>query len=105
MILLDLFVAHLVGDFILQTDRQARLKFSVWQQRALHVSTYCIPFVIVATLHASSLTLAALFLALLWLSHYIIDARRWWASQPVWLQIVRDQTLHVAALAVLVRFL
>ncbi len=40
---LDLIAAHMVGDFILQTDHMARNKFQDWKIRIFHVSIYALP--------------------------------------------------------------
>jgi hypothetical protein len=106
MIALQLLACHMLGDFILQTDAQAREKFSNWRARAVHVTTYSLPFVIVALLHGGTPLRMVAFMALLWSSHFVIDMRRWKKPDaPLWLQIAADQTLHIVVLAIIVSIL
>lgn len=116
-------VCHLVGDFLLQTDFQARHKHGGLgrdpvARRALftHVAAYTLVFVpalvwIARTADLSALE-AALFGALVFLPHLIQDdgrvVRRWMfdvkrtdpADAPG-VTIVVDQTLHIVALFLL----
>lgn len=39
-------LAHLIGDYILQTDRMARRKTSDDLYAVLHVLLYCVPFLV-----------------------------------------------------------
>lgn len=104
MLIIDLLAAHMVGDFILQTDYEARYKLDNWRVRMQHVSKYCLPFGF--ALLDTPLPRAAAFLMGLWISHFVVDSRRWvsgekWAPKP----ILVDQTLHLASLACLTRIL
>ena len=116
-------VCHLIGDFLLQTDFQARhkrggLRADPVARRALfsHVSVYTLTFVpalvwIVLSGDLSALT-GVLLAALLFFPHLLQDdgrvVRRWMldvkrtdpAAQPG-VTIVVDQTLHIVALFVL----
>lgn len=103
MVGLDIVAAHIAGDFLLQSDWMAARKLTCAWTRALHVSAYSLPLALVALLHGS-LGPAVLFVALVWISHYVIDSHRWtlgsgWAHKP----FVVDQALHLLTLAVLVR--
>ena len=116
------FVAHLVGDYIIQSDRMAveKTRSSWWA--AVHAVTYTLPFLLISR---SPLTLAAIAV-----THFAID--RWrlarfvcWAKNAiggsyapwsqcqstgyhqdrpawlaVWLLIIADNTLHVICNAV-----
>jgi hypothetical protein len=106
MLGLDLLAAHLLGDFVLQTEDMARRKPGDWRVRALHVSVYCTPFLLLAWLYGPALTRSALFLVLLWVTHFLTDSRRW-AANAAWphKSMMVDQTIHVATLAVLARLL
>lgn len=105
-------IAHLVGDFLLQTEFEAMNKAngSFWN-RALfaHVLKYTLCFVpAFVGLHMSLLWLAPIFL-----SHLILDRRwpvLWWRrvvargseasiKNTFWLTIVVDQIFHVLVLA------
>lgn len=108
MIGLDLLAAHLVGDFVLQTDDMAKRKLECWRTRLYHVLLYSMAFVPVIITYAQRVDdwRLALFYWLLILTHFIIDSRRWasgekWTPKP----IMVDQALHVVTLAVLARIL
>jgi hypothetical protein len=79
------YASHLVGDYLLQTDRQARNKFGGLgrdpvARRALfaHLTTYILAFVPVLIWIGDELGLvAALVCALvIWLPHLVIDDGR-----------------------------
>ena len=110
-------VAHLVGDYIIQSDRMATEKTSKSTWAAIHAATYTLPFLLI------SRSLRALtFIAV---THFVID--RWrlarfvcWAKNAiggsyspwvecsatgyhkdrpawlaVWLLIIADNTMHI----------
>lgn len=106
MIGLDLIAGHLLGDFIFQTDHQAKYKLKDWKVRAIHVCTYTIAITPFAIPYAASLLHLLIFLGLLWVIHFITDSRRW-ASGDGWpaLPIVVDQSLHIIQLALLSKVL
>lgn len=93
--------AHVTGDFLVQTDRQATEKFDDRSVRAAHVATYvaCYLPMMRAAGWCSRRSLA--FLAVLTGTHYVIDADRWagpapgFETRPVWV----DQSLHLVSLA------
>jgi hypothetical protein len=94
MLSLYLLAAHMVGDFILQGEWIASRKLSDWRVRALHVTLYVIPFALISP--------DARFLASLWALHFLVDCRRWCASNPWPLKTLAvDQSLHVATIAAL----
>jgi hypothetical protein len=78
---LDLLAAHLAGDFVMQTEDMAQRKLTDWRVRALHVSVYCVPFMMLAWLYGPGVTRSALFFVLLWVTHFLIDIRRWAATR------------------------
>ncbi|ABS03223.1 DUF3307 domain-containing protein [Kineococcus radiotolerans] len=109
-------LAHLVGDYVLQTDHQAQTKTSSSATAALHAATYTLPFL--------ALTRSPWRLAIIGGTHFAID--RWrlakhvaWAKNQlapasfrpghtatgysddkppwmsVWLLILTDNTLHL----------
>lgn len=104
MIGLDLIAAHLVGDYIFQTNEQAIKKLSDWRYRLAHVLTYSLPFFALGYLYAEDILKAAVFGTLVAVTHFITDSRRW-ASGENWppLPILVDQAIHIATLAVLAR--
>lgn len=61
-------LAHIVGDYILQTDRMARLKTASDRWAGLHVLLYCVPFLILGV------SLKAL--VIIGGTHYLIDRYR-----------------------------
>lgn len=119
-VLVVFIVCHLVGDFLLQTDHQARHKHGGLgrdpvSRRALlsHVTAYTLVFVpaiawVVLTADLS-VWVGLLLLALIFLPHLLQDdgrVVRWWmfdvkrtdpATQPG-VTVVVDQTMHLVAL-------
>jgi hypothetical protein len=122
----DQFVAHLVGDYIIQSDWMANEKTKRSLAAAIHAVTYTLPFLLI--------TRNPLALAIIAGTHFVIDRwrlarfviwlkeRPWPGSLPlsqmgptgypadkpawlaVWLLIIADNTLHLicngAAIAV-----
>ena len=106
MIGLDLLAAHMVGDYVLQTDEMAKRKLTDWRVRLLHVICYCLPFICLFAMIDQDMPGGWLFLGLLALTHFITDSRRWasgekWPPKP----ILVDQTIHLVTLALLARLL
>src|SRR5665213_101761 len=102
MISLLLLAAHMLGDYITQNDWMAKYKLTNWRVRAVHVSVYCLGFVPVLFCTSLPHRQYLLFLAILWITHFIIDSRRWasgkgWPPKP----ILVDQTIHVITLAIM----
>lgn len=64
----DQLVAHLVGDFLLQSHWMATRKFTSWLAIVLHVVTYTAPFLL--------LTRSPAALAFILGSHLVIDRYR-----------------------------
>lgn len=102
-------LAHLVGDYCLQSDWMAQNKVKAWLPAIAHAACYTLPFLF--------LTLQFLPLAVICLTHLLIDRFRlaayvsklknWnWdspngydADRPVWLTtwliIITDNTMHL----------
>lgn len=117
MITADQIVAHLVGDYVIQSDRMAQEKVRSTPWALAHAVTYAIPFLV--------LTRNPIAILVVVLSHFAID--RWrlarfvcWAKNAiggsyaswsecsgtgyhkdrpawlaVWLLIIADNTLHI----------
>ena len=101
---LDLLAAHLIGDYVLQTNEQAKNKLTDARVRAAHVSTYHVPFLVAGLATGAHTGRLAAFLALSWAAHFATDSRRWasgekWPPKP----ILVDQAIHIATLTVLNR--
>lgn len=102
MIALLLLAAHMVGDYILQTDWMAANKLHDWRARLAHVFVYTSAFSpvgVYARLFPGELLA---FLAAVFVTHFVTDSRRWasgakWPPKP----ILVDQSIHVATLAAL----
>jgi hypothetical protein len=99
---IDLIAAHMVGDYILQTDGMAKKKLTNDRVRFWHVMSYCIPFFILLEICGPSGGRWLAFMASLFIGHYLIDSRRWasgekWAPKP----ILVDQTMHAIHLALI----
>ena len=103
---LGLIAAHLVGDFVLQTEYMAVNKLHNVNVRVYHVTVYCLPFLIWFIFERIPLWEIVQFVLLLWVLHFIVDSRRWasgekWPPKP----ILIDQSLHIVSLAILQRVL
>lgn len=107
-----LFIGHLIGDFLFQTEWMAVNKEKKWLALILHSCIYTFSIVVVAAALMKMLTY--LSISIIFLSHIFLDRRtfvNWWASTVMhiekengWLKIVIDQIFHLLIL-VLVIFL
>lgn len=102
--------AHLIGDYIFQTDWMAREKKKTWWACSIHVATYMLPF---AFCH-----LAPWQLALIAAQHWIQDRTSlvtWvmrvkgsakFAASPLapWSIIVTDNVLHILWMALVTSY-
>lgn len=113
-----LLAAHLIGDWIVQTDWQAANKTSSWDAMMQHMVGYhaCILLAILATWPnpgpRGHVVAAAAIATISLLTHGFID-RRWpvrWLmrhtgsaafSETTWGVLVVDQALHLSILCVL----
>lgn len=107
-----LVVAHVVGDFLLQSGTMAARKTDSWSWMAAHVGLYMIPVAAVCVGYAlsthSPVWLLVMVLAFLAGSHAVLDRRGirdgWMrlVGIPVdhpWLPNAVDQGLHLVTLA------
>jgi hypothetical protein len=107
-----LLVAHLVGDFLLQTNEMARCKAQSWSWLLKHLGSYMIVMTVVlgaiAWTQAVPPWAAGCAWLLIGLTHVALDRRgftRWWmgvigiSPDVVWLRIVVDQVFHIVILA------
>lgn len=103
MIALWIIAAHMAGDYLFQTNWMATNKLTDWSARARHVTVYALCFIPVAIVYAPNLSTYVAFLVLLWITHFLIDSKRWRTSNP-WpaMPILHDQALHAVQLAILV---
>jgi hypothetical protein len=122
----DQIMAHLVGDYLLQSDWMAREKHSNWLAAIVHVFFYTLPFLFI--------TQEPVALLLIALTHLIVDRfglaryfawlknRPWPGSKPwsecrntgfppelpawksVWLVIIIDNILHILGNGVIIHF-
>jgi hypothetical protein len=113
-----LLVAHLVGDWMLQNDWIARNKQRRWFTSAIlvHCTIYTLTL-LVALWFAPPLNNTPLlyltFGALIFLTHWVIDAGNLAATWMSWfhqsdvtfVRIMVDQTMHVVVLALLAEWL
>lgn len=100
----DLLAAHMVGDYILQTNKEAIFKTKDLKILHDHCIKYTASFVPFLLLGRDKNKLA--FLCLVYLTHFLTDSRRWasgedWPPKP----ILVDQAIHAVTLAVLRRLL
>lgn len=106
---------HLIGDWIVQTDRQASLKMTSWMAMSDHMSTYHLTMFVVVIGSWWSWTFLPFMLVSL-VTHTFID-RRWpvkWLmrhtgsarfAETEWGVIAVDQALHISILLILVGIL
>jgi hypothetical protein len=111
-------VAHLVGDWLLQTEWMALEKRTSWRALFAHVAVYhALIFLVLGYRFGFGDVRVYLVVGALALSHAVLD-RRWpvvrimqllriSVTRPPekWLEIAVDQTLHILLLAVAVVFL
>jgi hypothetical protein len=103
---LDILAAHMLGDYILQTNEEAVGKTSSPSLLAKHVAKYCIPHAIVGLVHGRSIGRGIAYTLSIGATHAFIDHRRWasgeeWPPKP----ILVDQAIHSAQIALLARIL
>jgi hypothetical protein len=108
-------LAHLVGDFVLQSHKMAIRKTSSWTWAAIHAAFYGIPFLLLvstwwqwAVIVGTHAAIDRLAIARRWCSFYGNGfPGLWWtkadgefpAPPPflgVWLVILVDNTMHLA---------
>ncbi|MFI5985065.1 DUF3307 domain-containing protein [Streptomyces sp. NPDC051555] len=115
-----LYVAHLIADYVLQTDAQAGLKADAsaagWRANLSHASTHTVTTVITLVIAWWALNLGigllATAVAVVWItaSHAFIDRRwpvTWWMTHTGSTEWISrggaahvDQTFHITALAI-----
>ena len=116
-----LLLAHLVGDYVLQSHVMATRKTSSWRWAFIHAAFYSLPFAALLAWLGAPLDAAALALAIIGGTHAVIDRYRlaavwcrwygvgfpglWWRGDGwqdpppflgVWLIILVDNTMHLA---------
>jgi hypothetical protein len=108
-----LLVAHLVADFLFQTDGMAKYKGQDWLWMLKHVGLYmtimAILLIVYALLHATPAGLVAAAWLFLLVTHVILDRRaftNWWmrligiSNDKLWISVVVDQVFHIVTLAI-----
>lgn len=113
-----LLVAHLVADFLLQTDSMARYKEQSWQWMIRHVGLYMAVMAILlipyAAVHAMPAWLVVAALLFLLVTHVILDRRAftmWWmrlvgiSNDKLWMSVIIDQVFHIVVLALVAQVL
>lgn len=120
-------VAHLVGDYIIQSDRMATEKTSKSTWAAIHAATYALPFLLISRSPAALAFIAATHFAIdrwrlarfvCWAKNTIGGSYAPWAEcsatgyhkdRPawlaVWLLIIADNTMHILCNAAALRWL
>lgn len=105
-----LFLAHLVGDFLLQNGWMAANKAKKWLPLLVHCTVYTLVLVIAAKFFSPGPSLSLPAIALIFFGHIILDRRTfvaWWVrhiqtakgQEAGWLSIVTDQILHLLIIA------
>lgn len=103
---LDFLAAHMVGDYVLQTNEEAIRKTEELKPLLTHVAKYMAAFVPVVLSSNASWKRRTLFIVFTAYLHFATDRRRWasgkaWSPKP----ILVDQALHAIQLALLRRLL
>lgn len=68
-----ILILHFIGDFILQSDKQSKLKSTDNKQLACHVLTYTITFFSFMWLVSRSFKFAFIFSVITFVLHFITD--------------------------------
>ena len=99
MIGIDLIALHMLGDYILQTDKMAQHKLNDWRWRLIHVLAYTLPFAVWYVVLGYSNPVY--FVAYIFVTHFAIDSQRFAKNNP-WppMSILIDQSLHLLTLAI-----
>jgi hypothetical protein len=131
---MDHILAHVIGDFFIQSDWMAVNKTSNWKAITIHALTYSIPFLLPMLLGWWALSWSAL--AVIAGTHWVIDrwslakyicyAKNWFGprgSNPpfsetmlgynkdrpfvitFWLYVITDNTLHLIINALSLKYL
>ncbi len=90
-----IILLHAIGDYLLQWEELAVKKKSSSFHAALHAFLYTVPFVI--------LTRSPLALFVIFFTHFLIDRysivskinKIFWKSKEKWLDVVRDNIIHI----------
>jgi len=114
---MEQLIAHLIGDYVLQTSHMAENKVRSWPVAILHAFVYSIPFVFLTQSPAALVVIFATHAIIdrYRLAHYVAmvknmagDPKNWqqyrtytgfsehtpvWMS--VWLVIITDNTMHI----------
>ena len=126
--MIGVLLAHLVGDYLLQSDWMANEKTKRWWPAIAHAVTYGLPFLLVTRSPVALLVIVAthalidryrLARHVVWVKNFIGPRgsnRPWaecWATgytpdkpvwMAVWLMIIADNTMHLAINAAAVRW-
>lgn len=115
-IILGIF-AHMVGDYLLQSDWMAKGKTSQWWPAIIHGITYGLPFLLLTQSPLALLVIVGTHILidrfrlakyLIWLKEHI-SPRSWWPRKvtatgyseenppfmAVWLMIIADNLIHI----------
>lgn len=114
---MEQLLAHLVGDYVLQTSHMAENKTRSWWVAILHAGTYTLPFLFLTQSPAALATIFGTHVVIdrYRLAHYVAMLKnmagspaRWRAFRTdtgyakelppwlaVWLVIITDNTLHL----------
>ncbi len=113
-----LLVGHLMGDFLLQTDKMAFYKLRNGHWLLWHVAVYMIAMTLILSAYAWTQPVPLGLVTLAWLfiliTHIFLDRRHfvpWWMERmgvspdQLWLRIVVDQVFHLLSLAIVAQVL
>lgn len=114
------FIAHFIGDYLIQSDWMALEKTKRWWPAVAHAVTYGLPFLLLTRSPIALLLIVGthavidhyrLARHLVWVKNFIAPRRYWFpwsecsgtgyhqarpAWMTVWLMIIADNTLHIA---------
>lgn len=101
MLALWMIAAHMIGDYVVQTNWMAANKMKRWDALALHVLCYTACFAGPILAYATTPQLAAWGIVALAAMHAATDWRRWasgaqWPPKP----ILVDQAMHAVQIAI-----
>ncbi|WP_235827899.1 DUF3307 domain-containing protein [Brevibacillus migulae] len=108
-----LLLAHLIGDYLLQTEWMAKYKAERWKPLLTHCFVYTLVVAVVAFLFIPG-GLSWWAIGFIFVTHVILDRRgfiSFWYKRVMgvtddrnkWLMIMADQIFHLVILAVAIR--
>jgi len=85
---ISIVLGHFVGDYLLQTERMAKVKTVKFKQGILACVIHCIIYTL--SICVLSWHFSPMFMSLVFLSHYPIDR---WSLGEKWLKLIKGRNI------------